>query len=52
MKINDATYEAICDVIDRAKMDDRQLDTDVYADMILAALNGEPIPAEGEDDGS
>lgn len=33
-----AQYAAICDVIDRVKTDERSLDTDEYASMILAAL--------------
>lgn len=33
-----ARYAAICDVIDRVKTDERSLDTDEYASMILAAL--------------
>lgn len=36
--INDEQYNAICEVIDRAKMDDRSEDTDVYASGILEAL--------------
>lgn len=36
--INDDVYDRICDVIDRAKNDDRSLDTDEYAAMIVDAL--------------
>lgn len=31
-------YDALCDVIDRAKNDDRSLDTDEYAGMILDVM--------------
>lgn len=37
-RVSDAAYDAICEVIDRVKMDERSLDTDEYASEILAAL--------------
>lgn len=38
MNITPEQYTEMCTVIDRAKMDDRSLDTDEYAAMILSAL--------------
>jgi len=43
MRVTRKEYNAICDVIDRVKLDDKPEDTDVYADGILKALGlGEP----------
>ncbi len=45
----EAAYYAICAVIDRVKTDDRHLDTDEYAGMIVEALGG--VHPEPEYDG-
>lgn len=36
--LDSAEYQAICDVIDRVKTDERNLDTDEYAGMILSNI--------------
>jgi hypothetical protein len=40
MTITDEAHTAICAVIDRVKLDDRNLDTDEYAGMIIDGLRG------------
>jgi len=37
--VTDEQYDSLCDVIDRAKNDDRSLDTDEYAAEALRALD-------------
>lgn len=48
--LSDAAYDAICAVIDRVKSDDRHLDTDEYAGMIVEALGGVKPQPEHESD--
>lgn len=38
MRATRKEYEAVCEVIDAVKLDDRQEDTDIYAERILDAL--------------
>lgn len=46
MALSNETYEAICAVIDRVKTDERTLDTDQYAGMVVRALANEGISAD------
>lgn len=46
--ITQAQYDKVCEAIDRAKMDDRSLDTDEYAGLVLEALGVDIAPASGE----
>lgn len=39
-QVTPAQYDAICAVIDRAKNDDRSLDTDEYASEIVSIIQG------------